>query len=231
MTFEELLSNPPVVHESGTTTVHHLSKGAIQFLNEHLFQGASTLETGIGLSTALFALKGSDHVCIAPFEEEVQHLRQYCANHKISLEKTEFVIQPSEIALPQIHHTNLDFVLIDGNHAFPIPFIDYHYASKMLKVGGYLIIDDTHIWTGKVLKDFLHMEQEWEIVANLFDRTAVFKKKSDTNKNKWHGEQPYVMLKSAWTIKKSQLLQLLWFAKKGDWKGLKTKLAKKLHAK
>jgi hypothetical protein len=39
----------------------------------------------------------------------------------------------------------LDLVLIDGDHAFPASFIDWYYTAEQVKLGGYVIVDDTNL--------------------------------------------------------------------------------------
>ena len=61
---------------------------------------------------------------------------------------------PSTSRLPSVHSPTLeldalDLVLIDGSHSFPQVFIDWYYTQSALKVGGALLVDDVHIWTGK----------------------------------------------------------------------------------
>lgn len=91
---------------------------------------------------------------------------------------------------------HLDLVLIDGSHAFPLPFIDWYYTYQKLKVGGKMIVDDTQLWTGLVLKRFLILEPEWQYERNSPPRSAIFTKVGSCIEAKWHGQQPYVVQKS-----------------------------------
>jgi hypothetical protein len=44
----------------------------------------------------------------------------------------------------------LDLVLVDGSHSFPqVFFIDWFYTAGALKIGGHLLVDDVHVWTGR----------------------------------------------------------------------------------
>jgi hypothetical protein len=87
-------------------------------------------------------------------------------------------------------------LLIDGQHAFPTPFIDWYYTADKLRVGGILIIDDTQLWTGQVLKQFLLEEAEWSLIEEFSARTVIFRKEKDYSHEKWWGQQPYVVRKS-----------------------------------
>ena len=111
-------------------------------IDEHIV-GTKTLETGAGVSTVLFALKGTQHTCIVPDQTQVQGIKEICNQNQISTDKIDFRIDGSENVLPQLRPAGLDLVLIDGCHGFPAPFIDWHYAGSGLKANGILIVDDT----------------------------------------------------------------------------------------
>ena len=156
MNLRELLNSPPVLHESdGKPITYTLSDEALSFIDEHINSGSKTLETGAGNSTILFALKGTEHTCIVPDKAQVERIKEFCRRNQISTEKIDFRIDGSENVLPHLRPTGLDLVLIDGCHGFPAPFIDWYYAGSGLKAGGILIVDDTQLWTGNVLRQFL----------------------------------------------------------------------------
>src|SRR5262249_457194 len=102
-------------------------------------------------------------------------------------------IDGSENALPQLRPTGLDLVLIDGCHGFPAPFIDWYYAGSGLKANGILIIDDTQLWTGDVLRKFLIAEPDWQHDCDVLSRTAVFRKLNASELLKEWPLQPYTL--------------------------------------
>jgi hypothetical protein len=62
----------------------------------------------------------------------------------------------SEYALPRLAKdapSSFDLVFVDGFHTFDHTLIDLFYATKLLRIGGYLIVDDAH-WpsVGKVVR-------------------------------------------------------------------------------
>ena len=105
----------------------------------HLFDllspNARTLETGAGLSTLVFALRGTTHTCITSNESEVDAIRSYAESRSIDLRRTRFLVDSSDRCLPRERLPPLDLVLIDGKHAFPWPTIDWFYSSEALKPG------------------------------------------------------------------------------------------------
>ncbi len=117
---------------------------------------------------------------------------EYLNKRQIEVGKIKFINDKSENILASLNCSSLDAILIDGNHAFPIPFLDWFYTEKKLKVGGLLIIDDTKLWTGILLVDFLKEEPEWNLVK-IFHNSAIFRKVADGSSDKWWGEQNFLV--------------------------------------
>lgn len=186
-----ILAEPPALHGETTYT---LVSGALRWIDA-LPRPLRTLETGCGLSTIVFALRGDDHVCITPYGTEPEAVQRYCAAQSIDTGGLTFHIQPSELVLPTLQIAPRDLVLIDGSHAFPHVFIDYFYAARLLAVGGTMIVDDVHLWTGKVLRDFLVSEPEWEPTTEWDGRTVAFRKVSELTSRDWF-DQPFVATRS-----------------------------------
>jgi hypothetical protein len=187
----ELAATAPKLH--GETT-HGLVAAALEWIDQRP-RPQRTLETGCGLSTLVFIGRGDEHVCITPNADEPARVRAYCEEHDLDAGGVTFLIEPSEVVLPSLQVEPLDLVLIDGSHAFPNVFIDYFYASRLLAVGASLVIDDIHLWTGSVLKDFLLAEPEWALVKEWDGRTVAFRKLQDPRVCDWF-DQPFVMQRS-----------------------------------
>ncbi len=197
MTLAELLADPPRLHESeGKPTTWRLDDAVLAYIDAHVSCDSRTLETGAGVSTVLFAMKRSAHTCVVPDAAQVDRIRRYCDAHHVSTARVAFEIAGSERALPDLKLRALDLVLIDGCHGFPAPFIDWYYAGSGLKAGGVLIVDDTHLWTGGVLRDFLRADPDWRHERDFAARTAVFRKLRDGDVLKEWTEQPYTLSQS-----------------------------------
>jgi Methyltransferase domain len=164
----------------------------MHFLASSISEAGATLETGAGVSTVLFALKRTNHICVVPSDREVKRIKEFCQANNILTDKLVFEIDYSDQCLPRLTAQNLDLVLIDGGHAFPIPFLDWFYTADRLRVGGLLMIDDTHIWSGHALKMFLLQESEWKLEIDFAPKTVVFRKVGvpEWRKDSW--DQPYV---------------------------------------
>lgn len=189
-----LLNDPPLPHrdEEGGFMVMGLAEEALKFIDENVDASSATLETGCGLSTALFALKGSRHTVIAPAPEEFEITRTYCNDRGIPTAQISFVTEPSQDALPTMGLPPLDLVLIDGGHGFPTPLLDWFYTASKLKKGGHLIVDDVWLWSCQILRDFLMEQPQWKFLAEYEGRTAVFKKLEDGSERLEWTQQPLV---------------------------------------
>ena len=216
MTLSTLLETPPKIHNwsSGDFSSSGLPIAVFEFMNEILKPQSRTIETGMGISTALFALKGTMHTCINPDNEEVIRFKDYVNRNNISIDNMIFICKRSDEVWFNLKENIWDFVLIDGCHGFPIPYMDWYFFSAGLKVNGYLVIDDTLISTGKELKAFLLGEDAWELINPLSPKTAVFKKIKNFNYNKEFIFQPYVLQSTKSLNKKNMVIDFAVRAKR-----------------
>lgn len=206
---EQLLDHPPALHGDVT---HSLVRPALDWIGR-LPRPLRTFETGCGLSTLVFVLRGDQHACVTPYASEPHAVRQYCHQHGLDVSGVTFHVDRSEAVLPTLELGPLDLILIDGSHAFPQVFIDYFYSAQSLVVGGTLMVDDVHLWTGKVLRDFLFREPEWKAIDEWAGRTIAFCKVAQLRSCDWF-DQPYVRQRSSpWRARGRMALSLL---KKGD---------------
>lgn len=226
MTVTELLADPPSLHvRAGQPVFYGLSDAVLRELDRRLPPGSRTLETGAGVSTLLSALKGFQHIAIAPDGALFERIREWCAAHGTSAEGLRLIAEPSERCLPNLQCEKLDAALIDGRHGFAAPFIDWHYIEPLLKIGGLLVIDDTHLWTGRVLRDFLNEDAAWEFVAEPEGRTALFRKLAEGSGTREWREQPYVVARSDIRTPARNALRLFF---SGRWGEFWTKARKRL---
>ena len=211
MDIDQHLRDAPPIHGE---MPHGLIPPALRWLAS-VNRGERTVETGAGHSTIAFAMAGAEHTCIVPNESEIAAIRTYCARQGISLERVNFHAEASELVLPSLELGQLDRALNDGSQSFPQVFIDWFYMAGPLKVGGTLIVDDTHNWTGRVLRDFLEAEEGWTLETELHGRTAVFVKVGDPGLHRVWYDQPYVARR---TIGKplSKARQAAWMVRHGQ---------------
>lgn len=193
MTITDLLRDDPHFHfdSSGRPACWTLDPEVLSFLEPLVENGMRTLETGAGISTVFFALRGASHISITPDTRESELIQRYCQTRDISLQQVKFIIARSEDVLPRLDLDHLDMVLIDGGHGFPIPFIDWFYTSKLLRLGGLMIVDDTWIKTGRILSEFMAVDPHWKLLKE-FTRTSIFEKLSHGGHLSEWTDQPYI---------------------------------------
>ena len=218
-TTEDLIRKAPKFHEGlgGEPHSHALADHVLAFVDGIVSGSMSTLETGAGVSTVLFALKECRHTCITPAEAEVERIKSFCESHRISTEKIQFIVGKSQNILPYLENEEFDLVLIDGSHSFPVAFLDFYYVAIRLTVGGILIIDDTNIWTGAVLRKFLLQEPEWELLQD-FPRSSAFVKSKQVNLDNVWLDQKFVKRRSFILNLRGRLRMMVFLIRQGEFR-------------
>jgi predicted O-methyltransferase YrrM len=136
-----------------------------------------TLEVGCGfglsslhICKALSSRTGASHTIIDPFQTTqwdgvgVKHLEE------AGIRFFNLVEAKSEFALPRILEQGegrFDFIFIDGWHTFDHTLLDCFYATRLLRVGGYLAIDDVIFNAVRRVIDFLLNYPCYELFRSL----------------------------------------------------------------
>jgi Methyltransferase domain len=229
ITIDDIIQTPPQIHrvQDGCLTCYGLAPEVLRWLYHRSDPTWRTLETGCGLSTIALALRGCRHTCVVPASEQVVIIREYCQAQGISTSRLDFIIQPSELALPCLTDGVFDLVLVDGRHGFPAPMIDFYYTARRLRVGGYCIMDDTHLWPVEVVCEFLAGTPEWQQEAEI-GRTIVFRKLRDGSEDQEWDNQPAVLKGNEQLRIQRQRQKALTLLRKGKILTLITKLAKRV---
>jgi hypothetical protein len=166
---ERVWSDPPLVHDwhegDQTVGVWKTDRACYDLIADRCAPGDATLETGIGLSTALFAALGARHTCVAPLQSEADRLLQHCEERGIPTEDLNLVAAFSDDVLPTIDLGELAVVFIDGGHGFPVPMLDWYYGARHLREGGVCVVDDLRLHVPAILAQFLDMDPSWRRVA------------------------------------------------------------------
>lgn len=187
-----LLADPPLVHDMGDGEPASLGteRSCYELIAERAEAGHRTLETGLGISTALFGALGTEHTCVTPSAAEVARLGAYCERHGIPLDRVTFAVGPSGVVLPQLGAEPLDLVLIDGAHGFPIPVLDWYYAGGRLRRGGVLVLDDIDLPAVQLLAGYLDADPRWERVAGTAKWCAYLRRSEGRLDEEWV-DQPF----------------------------------------
>lgn len=171
----------------------------LQYINDNA-AGMNSIETGIGHTTFIFALRSKAHtVCFLDPTVET-NVRKYALDIDLNLSNVRFVSGKSQYTLPALQG-QFDFALIDGDHMFPSPSIDFYYINQLMSVRGIIMVDDLQIPAVKLVLDFLSVSSKWKLQCMLDDkRVCVFKKIVD-DKYDWWGSQEYNIPQSVVKLK------------------------------
>ena len=180
-----VLAAPPQVHPRANGA-WSTDPACYEYMATLAEPGTRTLETGLGVSTVLFALWGCQHTCVVHSEAEVVACRQYLTTQGIPDDRITFHVGLSERVLPDLHLQDLDLVFIDGCHGFPLATIDWFYAASMLRAGGVAVLDDAqllHVRLG--LFDFLNKDPRWTRTMRQRKWVAYRRAESGTLGEEW----------------------------------------------
>ena len=193
----ELGNAPPALHTDadGSLVTWAIDSRMVPVIRELVRPGHPTLETGAGLSTILFLLLGAVHRSITPDAREVARIIDYCNRQGIPTTNDHPIVGRSARVLPALPpELLLDFALIDGDHGFPAPSIDWYYVTEHLATNGVVAVDDVQLWPPRVVADFLDEEDVWQRLVRT-DRFAVYRMTAPRDEvlGRWWGQQRFVV--------------------------------------
>jgi hypothetical protein len=155
---------------------HAIAINVLNYLKENTESSFVTLETGAGWSTCVLASCQGTHICINPDTTANRLIQEFLDENAVLYGELKFLGEPSDTALPELDKSiQIDLALIDGNHSFPVPIVDWHYIDLHLKVGGKLLLDDTHISGVRIVHDYLKTEESYQMIDNI-GRLCVYQK-------------------------------------------------------
>lgn len=163
---KEVLAAPPQVHQGAPSGVWQTHDDCYRFLARSCQEGMRTLETGLGISTVLFAAWGTEHTCVVQSRDEVEAAKRYIGDRGWSCERIVFLVGSTAEVLPAWEPpAPFDLFLIDACHGFPFPALDWFYGARWLRSGGLLVFDDMQIpAVAHTLGWFLDADPRWEEV-------------------------------------------------------------------
>jgi predicted O-methyltransferase YrrM len=130
-------------------------------IKERRIQSVVEIGCAYGVSSlfigeAIAGTPGNRHVIIDPGQYADWH-EIGVANMKRAGFKFELIAQPSELALPALLAAGetFDFGFIDGWHTFDHTLVDFFYMNRLIRPGGLIAIDDTHMSSISQVVDFV----------------------------------------------------------------------------
>jgi predicted O-methyltransferase YrrM len=137
--------------------LHGIDAAEGRFLSEFIARRPGiirTLEVGcaygfssLHITSALAGRKGAHHVIVDPFQSSDWHRIGVTNLDRAGIDFYNLREEPSELALAQLvkEGEEFDLVFIDGWHTFDQTLVDMYFANRLIKPGGYIIVDDA-VW-------------------------------------------------------------------------------------
>ena len=150
-----IVADPPIVHPDAPGGVWSTDADCYELIARRIGPGSRTVETGCGISTAVFAARGAHHTCITPFAAEADATRGWCERHGVSTDDLTFLIGSSVDVLPTLEPVPYDLVLIDGEHHHPTPTLDWYYTARGLRQGAVVVVDDVQLPAPRLVADYM----------------------------------------------------------------------------
>jgi predicted O-methyltransferase YrrM len=160
-----VIADPPLAHPDAPGGVWNTDADCYELIATRIGPGSRTIETGCGVSTALFAALGAQHVCVTPYETEADAVRAWCRRHDVPLDDLTFLLGSSFDVLPALEPVPYDLVFIDGEHHHPAPTIDWYYAARGLQLGGVVVVDDVQLPAPRLVADYLESLASFRTLA------------------------------------------------------------------
>jgi predicted O-methyltransferase YrrM len=156
------------------------------------------IEVGLAFGISAFYMchslsKTKGHlISIDPFQKQEWHNYGIELIKKNNFDKIHrFIEKKSYIALPELlieaekNNKLYDMIFIDGWHTFDYTLVDFFYADKLIKIGGYIIIDD--IRHNSVVQVIDYLTKNFKHYKRISSPSSVAcLKKIDDDKRDWN---------------------------------------------
>lgn len=138
---------------------------------------------------ALREREGAMHVAVDPFEKTLWHgigLAQVARLN--SAVRFEWVPEHSIHGLSRLirEREQFDFIYIDGNHRFDDVLVDFYLSDQLIRVGGWVMFDDTWLESIQAVCNFVTQNRAYELIAQPLDEIRVFKKLRQDDRTWYH---------------------------------------------
>jgi hypothetical protein len=136
------------------TSIIQDDPGVVKTLEVGCAYGISSLF----ISSAIHGRNGAFHTIVDPFQNSEWDGVGIKNLEDAGFDYFDLIENKSEFALPQLLEKGegqFDFIFIDGWHTFDHTLIDCFYATRLLRVGGYLAIDDVGFQSVRRVVNFL----------------------------------------------------------------------------
>jgi precorrin-6B methylase 2 len=135
----------------------------------------SSIETGCGGSTIVLSHASNRHTAFA-IDGQDRTITELRTRSDLRAENVIFVEGETKDTVPRYQFEGeVDLVLLDGPHAYPLPQLEFAYLFPRIKTGGWLVVDDIQIPSVYELFRFLRKESS-VVLEEVAIRTAFFRR-------------------------------------------------------
>ena len=182
---DRFMADPPAVHPGAPSDVWSTDRDAYVLLADLIGPTTRSIETGCGMSTAVFAERGANHICATLIQFEADAFLEWAGNHDVATDRVTFLIGPSQDTLPPLDAGPFDVIFIDGSHMFPAPVIDWFYLVTKLVQGGVVFLDDVNLPAPRIVADYMEsLAPGWERVDRQ-EKWAAYRLSQPTTPDQW----------------------------------------------
>ena len=169
----------------------------------------SSVETGCGGSTIVLSHASHRHIAFA-IEGRDRTIANLHEQSDLRTENVIFVEGETKDTVPGYQlEGEVDLVLLDGPHAYPLPQIEFAYLFPRIRLGGWLVVDDIQIPSVYELFHFLEKESS-VVLEEVAVRTAFFRRVSaaEHGPDGWalQGMNRHTILRYSWRDRFRRLL-------------------------
>jgi precorrin-6B methylase 2 len=169
----------------------------------------ASAETGCGGSTIVLSHASHRHTAFA-IEGNDRTLTELRKQTDLRSENVIFVEGETKDTVPAYQFEGeMDLVLLDGPHAYPLPQIEFAYLFPRIRLGGWLVVDDIQIPSVYELFHFLEKESS-VVLEEVAVRTAFFRRVSapEHGPDGWalQGMNRHTILRYSWRDRLRRLL-------------------------
>ncbi|HET8549301.1 MAG TPA: class I SAM-dependent methyltransferase [Bryobacteraceae bacterium] len=169
----------------------------------------ASAETGCGGSTIILSHLSARHTAFA-IEGADRTITELRAHPDLRSDHVTFIEGETKCTVPvHVFASELDLVLLDGPHAYPLPQLEFVYLFPRVSVGGWLVLDDIQIPSVYELFRFLQKEPS-VVLEEIALRTAFFRRvgRGDHGPDGWafQGINRHTILRYSWRDRLRQTL-------------------------
>jgi predicted O-methyltransferase YrrM len=185
---QDMYANGTAMDSEGKSVpIHsHITEEEARFLEDFIRKDSNivrTLEIGCGfgasalcICSAIAGRVGASHTMLDPFQTEgyrdvgMENLRRAGFDFaRLIAERSEFGLPP----LAQAEAGSYDLIFIDGNHTFDQVLVDIFFANKLVRIGGYIVLDDNDFPGVRRAISYLSKYPAYRVIGTCFPKLTT----------------------------------------------------------